>query len=180
MWTFPSHIVIWESTKPLSLSCKSWCSSLHQTITIITIITVVYLSYNISDFTEYFAIPLSRGVNCELAMKSFFISLVNKERFLAGHEKTLSFHRGRMLAWFTEKGYGAIIISDDESKARLETWLNLPLTQFLGSRKKGFRYFFLFTQRTVHLSINTNYIFIRQILNHTKIKYNKYGPPLFF
>ena len=64
-----------------------------------------------------------------------------------------------MLAWFTEKDCGAVIIFDDESKVYLETQLNLPLTQFLGSRKKGCCYFSLFTRRISYLSIN-KYIFI--------------------
>ena len=57
------------------------CNSLHQTIKIITIITDIYVLYNISDFTKCFSILLSRSVNYELAVKNLFIFLVDMERF---------------------------------------------------------------------------------------------------
>lgn len=56
------------------------CNSLHQTIKIITIITGIYVLYNISDFTKCFSIPLSHSVNYELAMKTFlFFWLIWKD-----------------------------------------------------------------------------------------------------
>lgn len=134
------------------------CNSLHQTIKIITIITDIYLLYNISDFTKCFSIPLSCSVIYELAMKNFFYFSGRYGKILVGREKTFSFHSGKMLAWFTEKDCGAIIFND-ESKVYLKTQLNLPLTQFLGSGKRGCCYFSLFTRRMSYLSIN-KYIFI--------------------